>query len=55
MTESILQIKDLKSPLGTMRFSKASPWILNKVKSLLSWVPQVVGNRPCYVASMAWR
>ena len=26
---------------------------LRKVKSLLSWVPQVVGNRHCYVASMA--
>ena len=24
-----------------MRFSKASPWMLNKVKSLLSWVPQL--------------
>ena len=55
MTESILQIKDLKKSFGDNEILKGISLDVKQGESLLSWVPQVVGNRPCYVASMAWR
>ena len=51
MTESILQIKDLKKSFGDNEILKGISLDLKQGEVVV--IPQVVENRPCYVVSMA--
>ena len=53
MTESILQIKDLKKSFGDNQILKGISLDVKQGEVVVSWVPQVVENRLCYAASVA--
>ena len=56
MTESILQIKDLRKSFGDNEILKGISLDVKQGEVVVILGSSgFVGNRPCYVASMAWR
>ena len=53
MTESILQIKDLKKSFGDNQILKGISLDVKQGEVVVILGSQVVGNRLCYAASMA--